>query len=212
AIDTGYHEKGDGSRQFDFDLIVTRISSDGFYVSDIKDLRGGFNSLFTFNFSSPPGMRVCDRIKTFAGTAAEFFGFTQASYPTWTLEEWDPQKRPCLVPEPRVITPADIPTTTNTNANLLPLTASLVRVQSATGTLSVKVTSKFGQDNMPSQTVSGTKAFTPGPNATNCDLNNDGKIDFTTDEGICSTACTNDPDCTEYSNYATRSVFRLMVT
>jgi hypothetical protein len=207
-LDTGYHEQQKGAPRFDFDTVVIRISASGFFITDTKDTRGGFNSLFVFNFSAPPQMRVCDRIKTFAGTAAEFFGFTQASYPTWTLEEWDPEQRPCLVPEPRVLGLADIPSTTNTNANLLPMTAGLVRVQSATGTTDVKVSAKLGQDNVPLV----NKVYVPGPNATNCDFNGDGKIDFTNNEGACSTVCTADPDCTEYSNYLTRSVFRLKVT
>ena len=208
TLDTGYHEQPKGAPRFDFDTVVTRISASGFYITDIRDNRGGFNSLFVFNFSAPPQMRVCDRIKTFAGTAAEFFGFTQASYPTWTLEEWDPQLRPCFVPEPRLLTTADIPSAANANANLLPLTASLVRVQTATGTTEVKVAAKLGQDNVPQV----NKNFVPGPNATNCDFSGDGKIDFTNDEGVCSQACTADPDCTEYSNFLTRSVFRLKVT
>jgi hypothetical protein len=210
AIDTGYHEKAGKPPEFDYDLVVTRISTDGFYVTDTKDTRGGFNSLFTFNFNAPPGMRVCDRLKTFAGTADEFFGLTQMGYPTWTLEEWDPAKRPCLVPEPRVLTPIDIPSTQNATANLLPLTGSLVRVLTASGKLEARVTPKFGPDNM--QQFNGT--FVPTENATNCDFNHDGKIDFTagSPEQLCSDACTNDPECTEYSNFAQRSAFRITVT
>jgi hypothetical protein len=208
-IDTGYHQRANGPPDFDFSSVVTRISASGFYISDIADTRGGFNNLYVFNFSAPPKMRICDRVKTFAGTAAEFFGFTQASYPTWTLEEWDPQKRPCLIPEPRVLAVSDIPTGGPTSTNgLLPLTGGLVRALTQTGITAVAVTSKFGPDNMPVV----NKVYVPGPNATNCDLNKDGKIDFATPEGDCSTACTADPDCTEYSNYDQRNVFRLKIT
>ena len=204
SLDTGYHLKDDGSLDYDFDMVVTRISSDGFYVGDPKDARGGFNGLFAFNFNSPPGMRVCDRIKTLAGTASEFFGFTQLSYPTWTLEEWDPQKRPCLVPEPRVITPVDI------QGTLLPLTGSFVRVTTSAGSLEAKVTPKFGP-GFPMK-VGGNYQITE--DASNCDLNKDGSIDFTTggNEQLCSNACSTDPECTEYSNYASRSTFRITVT
>jgi hypothetical protein len=213
SLDTGFHEKAAGGKAsfgFDFDLVVTRISSDGFYVSDIKDTRGGFNSVFTFNFNAPPRMRVCDRLKTFAGTATEFFGLTQISYPTWTLEEWDPTVRPCLVPEPRILTPDDIPTVDNPDAVLLPFTGSLVRVITASNKLEVKVTPKFGPGMMPQEGDS----FVPQENATNCDINKDGRIDFAGDnpEGRCATACTNDPECTEYSNFASRSAFRLTIT
>ena len=208
-LDTGYHEKADGSFVHDFDMVVIRIASDGFYVADTQDTRGGFNSIFSFNFNAPPRMRVCDRLRTFAGTATEFFGLTQVSYPTWTLEEWDPQRRPCLVPEPRVLTPADIPSDTNPNGNLLPFSGSFVRVFSSPEKLEVKVTPKFGPGNMPEQ--NGT--FIPAETATNCDLNKDGRIDFTAGgpEQRCSNACSTDPECTEWSNFEGRSIFRLTV-
>lgn len=204
-LDTGFHDKADGTQAFDFDMVVTRIASDGFYVTDTKDTRGGFNSIFAFNFSSPPRMRVCDRLTTFGGTANEFFGLTQISYPTWTLEEWDPQKRPCLVPEPHVLTPDEV-----NPSSLLPLTASLVRGLSVEGKVEVKVTPKFGPGNLPEQ----NGVFLPTiDGGTNCDLNNDGRIDFTKDspEGKCATACGLDPECTEYSNFAGRSIFRITI-
>jgi hypothetical protein len=212
-LDTGYHDKPDGTQAYDFDMVVTRISSDGFYVTDTKDERGGFNSVFSFNFNAPPRMRVCDRLKTFAGTATEFFGLTQISYPTWTLEEWDPQKRPCLVPEPHALEPTEIcpPAATGGCGTplLLPYSASLVRALSSDGKLAVKVTPKFGPGDTPEQ----GGVFVPSPDATNCDLNKDGKIDFTAGnpEQRCSDACTNDVECTEYSNFAARSTFRLTI-
>lgn len=209
-LDTGYHQKESGGFSYDYDMVVTRISSDGFYVGDPKDSRGGFNGLFAFNFNSPPGMRVCDRLKTLAGTASEFFGFTQLSYPTWTLEEWDPQRRPCLVPEPRVLSPLDVPSVSNSAGNLLPLTGTLVRALTQEGTLEAKVTPKFGPD-FPQQ---NGNSFVITENATNCDLNKDGSIDFTTGvpEQICAKLCQDDPECTEYSNFASRSTFRITIT
>lgn len=197
-LDTGFHDKPDGSQVYDFDMVVTRIATDGFYVGDVKDGRGGFNNVFSFNFSSPPGMRVCDRLKTFAGTATEFFGFTQISYPTWTLEQWDPQARPCGVPEPRVLTPFDVDPT-----QLLPLSASLVRAENRVNAggvteLSVMVTPKLGAANMERTTVPGQGVvFVPSADATNCDFNKDGKIDFSKDtpEGICADRCL-DEACT----------------
>jgi hypothetical protein len=216
-LDTGYHDTPEGPA-YDFDMIVTRIASDGFYVSDIKDTRGGFNSIFSFNFNAPPRMRVCDRLKSFAGTATEFFGFTQVSYPTWTLEEWDPTRRPCYVPEPRVLGPLDVPGARGTNGaivvppQLLPLTGSLVRALTSGGAdgLTARVTPKFGPGNMPEE----SGVFVPAPDATNCDLNKDGTIDFTTGvpEQRCADACTRDPECTEYSNFASRSSFRITIS
>lgn len=206
-IDTGFRERPDGTTGFDFDVVVTRIASDGFYVTDRSDTRGGFNSVFAFNFNPPPRMRVCDRIKSYGGTANEFFGFTQMSYPTWTLEEWDPQKRPCLVPEPDVLTPGEIQDKTN----LLPISGSLVRVETRPdGLTSARITPKFGANPMPKV----GDVYVPGADATNCDFNGDGRIDFApgSAEGACASACEVDAECTEFSNFKARSTFRITVT
>ncbi len=215
-VDTGFHDKldpeGNIYQDFDFDLVVTRISSDGFYVTDTKDPRGAFSSVFSFNFNAPPRMRVCDRLKTFAGTATEFFGLTQISYPTWTLEEWDPRQRPCLVPEPRVLDAGEVCPQTGAGGcgtpALLPLSGSLVRALSSADRI-VKVTPLFGPGDMKEQ----GGVFIPEADATNCDLNKDGRIDFTAGhpEQRCSDACTSNPECTEYSNFAARSTFRLTI-
>jgi hypothetical protein len=71
--------------------------------------------------------------------------------------------------------------------------------------LLAKVTPKFGPGDMP---VLKDGTYQPDLNATNCDLNKDGKIDFSGDnpEARCSAACTADAECTEYSNFASRSV------
>jgi hypothetical protein len=215
-IDTGFHDQPDGSQRYDFDMVVTRISASGFYASDTKDPRGQFTGVFAFNFSAPPGMRICDRLKTFTGTASEFFGFTQLGYPTWTLEAWNPELRPCLIPDAVVLGPGDIPADTNGDGKidipttLLPRTASLMRVLTdPDAKTTVKVTSKFGAGLAPK---GANGAWGLDADHSNCDLNGDGSIDFTNDEGLCNNACTVDPDCTEYSNFAQRSTFRLFVS
>lgn len=214
-LDTGYHDKPDGTREFDFDMVVTRIASDGFYLTDTSDPRGGFNSIFVYNFSAPPRMRVCDRMKTFAGTASEFFGLTQISFPSWTLEEWDPRERPCLVPEPTVLGPEDVPHPgPNGNmrvpAELLRKTGGLVRAYVGEEGETLMVTPKFGPGKMREQ----NGVFVPSEDATDCDLDDDGRIDFSngSPEQRCSDACTRDPECTEYSNFAARSTFRLTIS
>jgi hypothetical protein len=203
-IDTGW--KDDGSVVFD--TVVSRLSSSGFFVTDLNDARGGYNNLYAYNFNTPPRMRVCDRVKSLAGTASEFFGFTQLSYPTWSLEEWDPAKRLCLVPEPTLLVPGTIGDT----VQLLTLSGGLVRVQTTVADKSqtTKVTPKFGSKDIPKV----GNAYVPGPDASNCDFDHNGKIVFTVGdpEADCSTACTADPECTEWSNYIARGTFRLTVT
>ncbi len=236
-LDTGWREDG----SFAFDTVVTRISSDGFYVTDLGEQRGAvttplgqqrgaFASVFAFNFNAPPRMRVCDRLKTYGGTATEFFGFTQMSYPTWTLEEWVPSKRRCLVPDHERLTPTVIADRTE----LLKRSGSLVRVETLASAGPTKiqtawVTRNFGPNNTPCRSGGGvadlpdrTKCdmeggryvFVAGPEASNCDFDKNGRIEFDppNPESDCANACTADPNCTEWSNYAARSTFRITVT
>lgn len=209
-VDTGFRDDG----SFAFDTVVTRISADGFYVTDLGDTRGtppgtaGFNSVFAFNFSAPPRMRTCDRVKTYGGTANEFFGFTQMNYPTWTLEEWDPAQRPCLVPEPERLTPTLI----GSPPELLKRSANLVRIETAPdGSQKAMVTPKFGPGDVP-KTPGGL--YAPSADASNCDFDKNGKITFAAGnpENDCNAACAADPECTEWSNYVARSTFRITVT
>ncbi len=210
-IDTGFRDSSNG---FIFNTVVTRISSSGFFVTDLDDKSGtpagtaGFTSVFAFNFNAPPFMRTCDRLKSFGGTASEFFGFTQISYPTWTLEEWDPAQRPCLVPEPERLSPSSF----GTSSDLLKRSASLVHVEtSPDGAQHVKVTPKFGPGDAPKNAAG---AFAPTADASNCDLDHNGKITFAagSPENDCNSVCSADPECTEWSNWIARSTFRLTVS
>jgi hypothetical protein len=209
-VDTGFRE---ATNNFAFDTVVTRISADGFYVTDLGDRRGtppgtaGFNSIFAFNFNAPPRMRTCDRLKTYGGTANEFFGFTQMSYPTWTLEEWDPAQRICLVPEPELL----IPSTIGSATDMLTRSGNLVRVETTPdGNNKAMVTPNFGPGDVP-KTPGGL--FVPGPDASNCDFDKNGRITFEVGnpENDCNAACTADAGCTEWSNWISRSTFRITV-
>ena len=209
-IDTGWR----GAGNFAFDTIVTRVAADGFYVDDTQNdytdpakPPPGYGGVFAFTFSTPPKMRVCDRVKMLGGTASDFFGFTEIGFPTWLIEEWDPNLRHCGVPAPQVLTPTNV-------ANLYPFESALVSVVS-TGTITVHVTKKFGPTFMP--LVNGV--YTPGETATNCDFNHNGKVDFSNaDESACSVACDGnstspaDLECSEYSSFAAHADFKLTVT
>jgi hypothetical protein len=230
-VDTGWRSD---TLKFDFSTIVTRIASDGFYVTDIDDKRG-FSSVFAYNFSSPPRMRVCDRLRSLGGTASDFFGFTEIGFPTWELEEWvplvkdehgvplpadqqPPGARECLIPEPHGFPVPDIErdeTTGNfvSTASLLANIAALVRVEShpdpdPNKVVDLHVSKHFGP------AFPQPPGYGPTDDATNCDLNKDGKVDFNTDpEKTCAANCTKDVECTEYSNFLSRSAFILtMIT
>jgi hypothetical protein len=192
-------------------VVVTGVASAGFYVTDLTDTRG-YSSVYAYTYTAPPIMLPCDRLITFGGTGGDFFGYTELNYPTWSLEEWDPTVRPCLVPPATVFTGGDLAGTSGAPANLpllLNLEAALVQVAASKDT-TVHIGKNFGSGFVPE--VKGI--YTPTPEASDCDFNGDGKIDFTTGnpEDDCSNACTADLECSEFSAYLTESQFRLVVT
>ena len=64
-----------------------------------------------------------------------------------------------------------------------------------------------------SRVESSANAYAPTADATNCDYNGDGKINFTAGnpEDLCSIACTANPECSEYSSFAAQQQFNLVV-
>ncbi len=111
TIDTGF-------------LVVTSIRRDGMTVTDRADL-GGFNHIFVYNFNTPPGVQVCDRLATLSGIVGEYYKFTELNFPTWDLDPWRPEKGPCPVPEPPVLTAGDFMNKTAMEG----LESALVRVE-----------------------------------------------------------------------------------
>jgi hypothetical protein len=160
-------------------------------------------------------MRVCDRLQVLSGTSSDFYGFTELNYPAWQLEYWDPTVRPCLVPEPTVLGVTDV---TNDD-RLWQLEATLVRLQTA-GTVSFHVAHDFGPQDVP--IVNGV--YTPSEDASNCDYDHNGKINYedgadTPSEANCAAACNGtsaaaptDFECSEYSQYASEDGFEFIVT
>lgn len=229
-VDTGYRED---TRDYEFSMVVTRLSSNGFYVTDLEDDRApeeriGFNNLFAFNFNTPGNLGYCDRVRRLSGTATEFFGSIQLGYPTWAARRWNPKEEECLIPEPFWFKAADI----NNDRTKIRNVHGLVRVQTQdyddNGTLRrtiATISSKLAP-GFPRDDDGDDKVFTPpftflrfddsenpdGKYGTNCDFNGDQTIDFLNDpEKSCAQACNDDPECTEWSNFASRSNFQITV-
>jgi len=199
-IDTGFDP---ANATFAFDVVVTGITSDGFYATDVQDqATRGYASVFMFTFSAPQRLGVCDRLRALQGTSSDFFGYTEVGFPTWTAETWDPKARNCLVPEPTVLKVTelkDLPT-------LFRNESGLVRVETK-GAVTVRVGKHFGSGKPTAPDFLAQDA------ASNCDLNGSGKIDFSDpDEAKCSNACTADPECSEFQNYLSQGNFALVVS
>ena len=201
-------------------LIVTRVASDGFYVTDIAkaEMDGGYNSIFAFNFSTPAGMRPCDRVTYLSGTANDFFGFTELSFPSYQLSFPVAGKDYCEIPEPIVLDsdkppPAtcqlntDCPSRVCSNnactANLIPDPIAMQKLQSSLVRVEGFHVSKFFGSGLAKNNV-----FAPG--ASSCDFNGDGAIDYTDQfEGSCATTCDADPECSEWTAYSARGDFKI---
>lgn len=181
---------GTGDPQY---VIVTRVASDGFYVTDLKGPPGGSNSLYAFNFNTPAGMRVCDRLVYLSGTMSEFFGFTELGFPSYDVTFIKEGQGDCEVPDP---TPLDVDTQNNP-IRMETLESSLVRIEK------YKISDHFGPD------LAINNVFKE--NQSNCDYNGDGAVDFTTDspEGKCANACSSLPDCSEWTGYSARGNYKV---
>jgi hypothetical protein len=177
-------------------LIVTRVASDGFYVTDINaaEQKNGYNHIFAFNFSTPAGMRVCDHVSFLSGTVNEFFGFTELSFPSYQLDI-PPlgSAPPCEVPEPNLIDATKL----NDPVAMEKIESSLVRI------LGYHVAANFGPK------LAENNVF--APDSSNCDLNEDGQIDFSvgSKEGSCADACTKDPECSEFTAFSARGSYKV---
>jgi hypothetical protein len=176
-------------------IIVTRVASDGFYVTDVNagEQMNGYNHIFAFNFSTPAGMRVCDHVTYLSGTVNEFFGFTELSFPSFKLDyPIGDMGGTCEVPAPNLIDAAKLADP----VAMEKIESSLVRV------VGYHVAANFG----PKPVVNNV--FTP--DSSNCDLNGDGQVDFTLkNEGSCSDACSKDPECSEWTSYSARGNYKV---
>jgi hypothetical protein len=187
------------------DMVVTRVTNDGMYVTDLADAAGkGYNHLFVFNFNTPTSvpvceadegeslscagdqpvvLRACDRLTKVSGIISEFYGFTEMNFPSWTLHLWDEAvDGPCAVPEPFPLT-ADV-LNGKGSVSMEALEAALVRVTDV---------------DLPD----------PDKDLVNCDFNGDGAVSFrdydtnTCDaECACDEKCDADPLCLETTQYA----------
>jgi hypothetical protein len=88
--------------------------------------------------------------------------------------------------------------------NLQPVGSSFAATGAGAGTI-FHIGTLFGQ-GYPSP-----PNYAPTPDATNCDLDNSGKVDRTIpDELACADACSANVECSEYSNYLSQNQFNLV--
>jgi hypothetical protein len=178
-------------------VVVTRVSSDGFYATDLDGPEGASNSIFAFSFSTPPGMRVCDRLVYFSGTLVEFFGFTELSFPSYDVTFIKEGEGECDLPPPTLLDAATI----DNPVKMESLESGLVRLEG------FRIAANFGPKTPVNDQGQLTNNFKP--DTSNCDLNGDGQIDFENDdEAKCTDACSDDPECSEWTSFSARGNYK----
>ncbi len=201
-------------------VVVVRVASDGFYATDVNptEVKNGYNSVFAFNFNTPPGMRVCDVLTYFSGTANDFFGFTEMNFPSYKVS-FPLEGQVCEVPEPAVIA-TDKPADCTTDADCAvhrctfpdPMEPSKGKCASSIIADPVAM-QQFQSSLVRLENITIAKNFGPGlaknnvfsDEASSCDFNGDGQIDFESDdEGSCANVCDADPNCSEWTAFSAR--------
>lgn len=163
-------------------LVVTSVSTDGFFITDVctnggpvhaPDTWRNFGSIFAFNFHAPEDLVPGDCITWVQGSVYEFYGFTELKNPNWSSPvclEGSPGCQPACIdylPEPFVLDNA----TLSDNYAMEMLESSLVSLENAV--------------------IGYTQS---------CDFTGNGQID-NPDERACKRACEDSYDCWVLEDY-----------
>jgi len=70
----------------DRQAVVTTIGAAGFWVTDVADKAGAWNSLYVYTFSKPDGIWEGARLTRLTGITQEYLATTQLSYPDYQAE------------------------------------------------------------------------------------------------------------------------------
>jgi hypothetical protein len=70
-------------RTDDREVVVTTLTTKGFWASDLGDAPGNYSGLFVYTFNKPEGVAVGDRLSLLGGGVQEYVGATQISFPLY---------------------------------------------------------------------------------------------------------------------------------
>ena len=92
-------------------MVVTALTVDGFYVTDVCNADGtAFAHVYMYNFNTPEDLLRGDCLLELTGTVEEFQGFTEMKNPFWVVDvdETQPDTPRCidLLPAPTELTAA----------------------------------------------------------------------------------------------------------
>ena len=81
--------------------IVTGVTNDGFYMTDLSEDGYEYSSMYVYNHSRPE-VEMGDRLVQLNGTVDEFYGFTELGFPSWKLEGTAPMPDPVMLSDDMV--------------------------------------------------------------------------------------------------------------
>lgn len=81
-------------RTADRDVVVTALTTKGFWASDLGDAPGNYSGMFVYTFNKPDGVRVGDRLGLLGGGSQEYVGATQLSFPLYEAVEGETLEPP----------------------------------------------------------------------------------------------------------------------
>ncbi len=156
-------------------MVVTALTVDGFYVTDVCNADGtAFASVYMYNFHTPEDLIRGDCLLELTGTVEEFQGFTEMKNPFWVVDvdPDDPEMARCvdLIPPPTEIT-----------GNMLMDDHLMEGLESGIVTIANATTASEFRS---------------------CDLNGNGAIG-NSDEWDCSSDCGDEIDCVVLESYQT---------
>lgn len=116
-------------RTADRDVVVTAMTTKGFWASDLTDAPGNYSGMFVYTFNKPDGVRVGDKLELLGGGIQEYVGATQLSFPLY-----EPTPNETLTPpEAAVLSNDDLCADGRpNNMGLEPFESSLVTVLEGT--------------------------------------------------------------------------------
>jgi len=174
----------DGQGQIRALLVVTAVTSQGFYLTDVCNNGGplhaadtwrDFGSVYAFNFNSPENLRTGDCITLLQGGEDDFNGFTELKNPAWSDPTCIDGQAGCppaceqFLPDP-------------------------VMLDGAT------ILDDFAMEKLEASLV-GAQHVTVG-HTVHCDSNGNGQVDYDiAEEKNCKFDCEDDPDCWVYETY-----------
>ena len=73
-------------RTDDRDVVVSALTTNGFWATDLGDAPGNFSGIFVYTFNKPEEVAVGERITLLGGGAEEYIGATQLGFPLYETE------------------------------------------------------------------------------------------------------------------------------